>query len=109
MTAVNNNNTHNMRTNILRRRYLWKDEQGNIVETEDQMFCRVANTIAASESKYGATKKQVKHYAEKFHQIMSSCRFLPNSPTLMNAGRPKGLLSACFVLPVPDSVQEHSR
>ena len=94
-----------MRTETLRRRYLWKDKHGKVVETEEQMYRRVANTIAAVESKYGATKKQVKDYAEIFYKLMISLRFLPNSPTLMNANRPRGLLSACFVIPVEDSIE----
>ncbi|MFC1793684.1 adenosylcobalamin-dependent ribonucleoside-diphosphate reductase, partial [Planctomycetota bacterium] len=93
-----------MRAEILRRRYLWKDAQGKVIETEEQMLRRVANTIAAVESRYGATKKQVKGYAEKFYQLMNNREFLPNSPTLMNSGRKNGMLSACFVLPVPDSI-----
>ncbi len=93
-----------MRTRILRRRYLWKDAQGKVIETEEQMLRRVANAIAAAESKYGATKKQVKEFAEKFYRLMKAREFLPNSPTLMNAGRKNGMLSACFVLRVPDSI-----
>ncbi len=93
-----------MRSEILSRRYLRKNKQGKVVETEKQMFRRVANVAEAEEAKYGETKKQVKGYAEKFYQLMKRLEFLPNSPTLMNAGRPKGLLSACYVLPVPDSI-----
>ena len=80
-----------MRTKILQQRYLMKNEKGEVIETEEQMFRRVANAIATAESKYGATKKQVKEYADKFYQLMKNLVFLPNSPTLMNAGRPKGL------------------
>jgi len=104
MKKENDNTLSNMRTEILRKRYLMKNEKGEVVETEEQMFRRVANEIAAAGSKYGATKKQVKEYADKFYQLMKNLIFLPNSPTLMNAGRPKGLLSACYVLPVPDSI-----
>ena len=96
-------NNSEMRTKILQRRYLWKDEQGKVIETEEQMLRRVANAIAA-ESRYGATKKQVKEYAEKFYKLMKVREFLPNSPTLMNAGRKNGMLSACFTLPVEDSI-----
>lgn len=98
------NKQPNIRTETLRRRYLWKDEQGKVIETEEQMFRRVANTIATAESKHGALKKQVKDYAERFYRLMISLRFLPNSPTLMNANR-RGLLSACFVIPVEDSIE----
>ena len=93
-----------IRTRILRRRYLWKDEKGKVIETEEQMLCRVANAIATAESKYGATKKQVKEIAEKFYRLMKNRKFLPNSPTLMNAGRKYGMLSACFTLLVEDSI-----
>ncbi|MFC1795437.1 ribonucleotide reductase N-terminal alpha domain-containing protein, partial [Planctomycetota bacterium] len=93
-----------MRTRILRRRYLWKDAKGKVIETEEQMLRRVANAIAVAESKYGATKKQVKEYSEKFFRLMKSREFFPNSPTLMNAGRKKGMLSACFTLPIEDSI-----
>ncbi|MHC4207605.1 MAG: adenosylcobalamin-dependent ribonucleoside-diphosphate reductase, partial [Planctomycetota bacterium] len=75
-----------------------------MIENEEQMFRRVANTIAAAESKYGATKKQIKEYAEKFYKLMKNREFLPNSPTLMNAGRKYGMLSACFTLPIEDSI-----
>ena len=93
-----------MRTEILRRRYLWKDAQGNVIETPDQMFHRVANAIATIESKYGATENQVKAIADEFYQLMKDSKFLPNSPTLMNASRKNGMLSACFTLPVEDSI-----
>jgi len=95
-----------MRSVILKRRYLWKNKQGKVVETEDQMYRRVANTIASVESIYGATKAQAKAWATKFYRVMKDGKFLPNSPTLMNAGRVKGLLSACFVLPILDSLKE---
>src|SRR4030042_6795006 len=93
-----------MRTEILRRRYLWKDAQGNVIETPDQMFHRVANAIATIESKYGATENQVKAIADEFYQLMRDSKFLPNSPSLMNAGRKNGMLSACFTLPIEDSI-----
>ncbi|MFC1794164.1 ribonucleotide reductase N-terminal alpha domain-containing protein, partial [Planctomycetota bacterium] len=93
-----------MRTRILRRRYLWKDPKGKVIETEEQMLRRVANAISAAESKYGTTKKQIKETAEKFYKLMRNREFLPNSPTLMNAGRKNGMLSACFTLPVEDSI-----
>jgi ribonucleoside-diphosphate reductase alpha chain len=101
---TNKNNFQKMRSEILRRRYRRKNAEGKVIETEKQMFRRVADVIAAVEVKYGLTKKQVEEYAEKFYQVMKNLEFLPNSPTLMNAGRPKGLLSACYVLPVPDSI-----
>ena len=93
-----------MRNEILRQRYLRKDPEGDVVETEDQMIRRVADTIALVEAKYGAGDGQVKRYAEEFYESMRCGRFLPNSPTVMNAGRPRGMLSACFVLPLEDSI-----
>jgi len=89
-----------------KRRYLWKDKNGRVIETPEQMFHRVANTIAEVEIMYGATSPQIKSLAESFYNLMVNGIFLPNSPTLMNAGRPNGVLSACFVLPVPDSIEE---
>jgi len=93
-----------MRAQILMRRYLWKDDQGNIVETEDQMFGRVAKHVASAETKYGVTNAQVEDKADEFNKLMKSGKFLPNSPTLMNAGRKNGMLSACFTLPIEDSI-----
>ncbi len=93
-----------MRTQILRRRYLRKDARGKIVETPEQMFHRVANAIAAVESRHGATDDDIRAIADKFYNLMISGAFLPNSPTLMNAGRDNEMLSACFVLPVEDSI-----
>ena len=89
-----------------KRRYLWKDKNGNVIETPEQMFHRVAKSIAEIESKYGATNSQIKSMAESFYKLMVDGIFLPNSPTIMNAGRKNGLLSACFVLEVNDSVEE---
>jgi len=93
-----------MRTRILRRRYLQKNARGKIIETPEQMFRRVANAIAASESKYGATDNEQKAVADRFYELMVNGAFPPNSPTLMNAGRENEMLSACFVLPVEDSI-----
>ncbi|MFC1635717.1 adenosylcobalamin-dependent ribonucleoside-diphosphate reductase [Planctomycetota bacterium] len=93
-----------MRTEILRRRYLLKDAQGNVIETQEQMFRRVANAITAIESKYGVTDNEQKAIADEFNKLMVNGVFLPNSPTLMNAGRENQMLSACFVLSVEDSI-----
>lgn len=90
----------------VKRRYLWKDKHGKVMETPEQMFRRIANTIAAEEAKYGASDSQIKAFADEVNEQMANGIFLPNSPTLMNAGRKKGLLSACFVLPVEDSIEE---
>lgn len=89
---------------VLERRYLTKDEYGKLVETPDQLFRRVANAIAAADAGFGAA--DTRDTAEEFYDLMASKRFMPNSPTLMNAGKPLGQLSACFVLPVGDSMDE---
>jgi ribonucleoside-diphosphate reductase alpha chain len=81
-----------------KRRYLWKDKHGNVTESPDQMFHRVANTIMAEEAKYGATDSQVKARADELYELMSNGVFLPNSPTMMNAGRKNGVLSSTFAI-----------
>ncbi|MCK4791141.1 MAG: hypothetical protein KAV87_45840 [Desulfobacteraceae bacterium] len=87
-----------------RRRYLLKDKNGEVIETPQQMFRRTADTIAAEDAGYGATNSQVKAFGEALYKLMSNGVFLFNSPTIMNARRKNGLLSACFVLPVDDSI-----
>ena len=89
---------------VLERRYLKKDGKGRVVETAEQMFKRVAHHIAKAEKKY-RDADHVKEMAEKFYGLMTESKFLPNSPTLMNAGRRLGQLAACFVLPVEDSME----
>ena len=86
---------------LLRKRYLRRDEIGNVAETPEEMFSRVARTVARAEGKFGGDRGAA---ASKFRDLMSSGLFLPNSPTLMNAGLSLGQLSACFVLPVEDSM-----
>ena len=90
---------------VLERRYLKRDKDGKVLEVPSQMFRRVAETIAAADRKFGK-KNGVTHLAEEFYRMMTQLEFLPNSPTLMNAGRELGQLSACFVLPVGDSMEE---
>lgn len=90
---------------VLERRYLARDEQGQPIETVDGLFHRVANAIAEADRRFDE-KANVAATAEAFYQTMTNLDFLPNSPTLMNAGRPLGQLSACFVLPVGDSMEE---
>ncbi|MDI9642685.1 MAG: vitamin B12-dependent ribonucleotide reductase [Archaeoglobales archaeon] len=86
---------------VLRKRYLLKNEEGEVIETPEQMCWRVANAVASAEENYGGNSK---HWAKKFFDLIWNQEFMPNSPTLMNAGTPLGQLSACFVLPVEDSI-----
>src|SRR4026209_262781 len=95
--------TQNART-VLEKRYLIKNEKGKPVETPEDLFWRVATVVRAADGRYGATDTTVESVAEEFYFLMTQRRFEPNSPTLMNAGRPLGQLSACFVLPVEDSL-----
>lgn len=90
---------------VLERRYLLKDENGKIIETPSQLFKRVAIHLASNERAYGADDATADHYAEAFYQVMTNFEFIPNSPTLMNAGTALGQLAACFVLPVPDDIE----
>ncbi|MGC2871673.1 vitamin B12-dependent ribonucleotide reductase [Ihubacter sp. mB4P-1] len=89
---------------VLEKRYLGKDEDGRLIETVEGMFRRVADTIAAADAKYDTTI-DTRALSDQFYELMTDLRFLPNSPTLMNAGRVLGQLSACFVLPVEDSME----
>ena len=90
---------------VLERRYLKKDKEGRVVETPDELFRRVAKTIASSDKAYGRNEAQVRELENRFYEMLSSLEFMPNSPTLMNAGRELSQLSACFVLPIEDSME----
>lgn len=89
---------------VLEKRYLKKDEEGKIVEAPEEMFRRISCAVASADAGYGKTPEDVAKTEEEFYGMMTSLCFLPNSPTLMNAGRRLGQLSACFVLPVGDSM-----
>lgn len=91
---------------VQNRRYLAKDEEGKVVETPEGMFSRVASNLSRPEVDiYGKTEKERVEVQEDFYDLIRSLLFLPNSPTLMNAGRRLQMLSACFVLPIEDTME----
>lgn len=90
---------------VLERRYLAKDENGKIIEDPEGLFRRVAKAVAQADAGY-VSASELKSLEKKFFDLMANLEFLPNSPTLMNAGRPLGQLSACFVLPIEDSMED---
>lgn len=89
---------------VLEARYLRRDAQRHVSETPEQLFARVAKAIAHAELVLG-NARQAAHWEESFHRILVALDFLPNSPTLMNAGTGLGQLSACFALPVDDTME----
>jgi ribonucleoside-diphosphate reductase alpha chain len=88
----------------LTQRYLIRNKDNEVIETPRKLFRRVAKSIAEVELQYGKTKQEVKILEREFFNMMTKLEFLPNSPTLMNAGTKLGQLSACFVLPIPDDI-----
>ena len=90
---------------VLEHRYLLKDDSGSLKEDPDGLFRRVASALAKPDKAYGASTEEIKETSEEFYQMLSSLEFLANSPTLMNAGTKAGTLSACFVLPLEDSME----
>ncbi len=91
---------------VLQTRYLKKDKTGKACETPEELFRRVARTAAVSERLYGdISNEDLQIVEEQFYRMIGECYFQPNSPTLMNAGREMGMLSACFVLPIEDSIE----
>lgn len=89
---------------VLEKRYLAKDEKGKLLEDPNGMFMRVAKAVAVADKGH-VSAKELKAIEQEFYDMMSNLEFLPNSPTLMNAGRPLGQLSACFVLPIEDTME----
>ncbi|MDH5375252.1 MAG: vitamin B12-dependent ribonucleotide reductase [Candidatus Bathyarchaeota archaeon] len=90
---------------VLERRYLRKDEKGRVIESTSKMFRRIAKSLAEVEKRYGRSNAEISGYEDEFYRLMTSLEFLPNSPTIMNAGTMFRQLSACFVLPVEDSIE----
>jgi len=89
---------------VLEKRYLAKDENGKLLETPNDMFMRVAKAVAEADKEF-VSVKELEDIEQDFYKMMTKLEFLPNSPTLMNAGRPLGQLSACFVLPIEDTME----
>ena len=90
---------------VLEKRYLKRDRDGNCTETPSDMFKRVAETIAKGDLNFGKSQEEVNQLSKRFYDAITHRFFMPNSPTLMNAGRELGQLAACFVLPVEDSLE----
>lgn len=90
---------------VLEKRYLKRDKEGNPTETPKELFLRVASTLAKADKSFGASDEEIQKTTQKFYDFITNRYFMPNSPTLMNAGRELGQLAACFVLPVEDSLE----
>ena len=95
--------THNA-LKVLEERYFLRNDRGNIIETPEQLFRRVASAVASADRFYGKDGTEIKKTEEDIFQLMNNLEFLPNTPTLMNAGTELGQLSACFVIPVEDNI-----
>ena len=93
-----------MAQRVLEERYLRRDPEGNVVENPEELFWRVARAVAAAEAQYGGEATAARQ-SEAFHEAMASLKFLPNTPTLMNADLPLGQLAACFVIPIQDDMR----
>jgi len=91
---------------VLKKRYFLKDAEGNVIEDFQSLMKRVAKAIAKADKKFGAKNKDISKTEESFYEILATLKFLPNSPTLMNAGTKNGQLAACFVLPVKDTLKD---
>jgi len=89
---------------VLAQRYLLRDKDRRVIETPKQLFTRVSSAIARVEERYGKSEKEIRRLKRNFYNLMINGIFLPNSPTLFNAGTPLSQLSACFVLPIEDSI-----
>ncbi len=89
---------------VLEERYLQRNPEGQVIETPEELFWRVARSVAAAEVPYGG-ERTAGRQAEAFHEAMATLKFLPNTPTLMNAGFPQGQLAACFVIPIEDDMR----
>jgi len=108
-SATNQGDTSEFSKNaltVLENRYLNRDDDGKVIESAAQLFRRVAHAVAAVESKWGLSAEAIQEVEETFYRVMTERWFMPNSPTLMNAGRRLGMLSACFVLPLEDSIPD---
>lgn len=105
MEALTQLNLSSNSRKVLEKRYLKKNEEGKVIETPESLFKRVAYSVADADKQYEKAPEEISTYADEFYRMLSSLEFLPNSPTLMNAGRRLGQLSACFVLPVDDSME----
>ena len=104
-SSTENLDFSNEALSILERRYLLKDEVGSLIETPQGMLKRVAKNVSRADNLYKVPKEKIKENEDAFYQIMADLRFLPNSPTLMNAGTKTQQLSSCIVLPVKDTME----